>query len=43
MEDISNFDFKQDIDYKNVTKKRMDEAALCKSMLIGAIEGNIKS
>lgn len=43
MEDISDFDFKKNIDYKNVTKKRMDEAALCKSMLIGAIEGNIKS
>lgn len=40
---IFDFDFNQNIDYKIVTQRRMAEAAKCKSMLIGAIEGNIKS
>ncbi len=41
--DVSTFDFNEDIDYNIVTKKRMEEASYCKSMLKGAIEGDIKS
>lgn len=43
MEDIPNFDFNREIDYTVVTEKRIKEAAVCKNMLIGAIEGKIKS
>lgn len=43
IEDVSNFDYNQSIDYNIVTKKRMKEAFFCKEMLKGAIEGNIKS
>lgn len=43
IEDISKFDFDKNINYKMVTQKRMEEAAICKSLLIGAIEGNVKS
>ena len=43
IDDIPNFNFKKEIDYTVVTEKRMKEAAICKDMLIGAIEGKIKS
>lgn len=43
MEDIPNFEFIREIDYTVVTEKRMKEAAICRDMLIGAIEGKIKS
>ena len=33
----------KDIDYTVVTQKRMKEAEHCKELLIGAIEGKIKS
>ena len=40
---IDDFDFHKDIDYTVVTQKRMKEAEHCKELLIGAIEGKIKS
>lgn len=43
MDDIDNFDFHKGIDYTVVTQKRMKEAERCKSLLVGAIEGKIKS
>lgn len=43
LDEVSNFDFGKEIDYGTVTEKRMKEAAICKEMLIGAIEGKIKS
>lgn len=43
MDDIDDFDFHKDIDYTVVTQKRMKEAEHCKELLIGAIEGKIKS
>lgn len=43
LEDIDHFDFNENIDYKVITKKRMDEANRCKNLLFGAIEGETKS
>lgn len=43
IDDIPNFNFKEEIDYTVVTEKRMKEASICKEMLIGAIEGKVKS
>lgn len=43
IEDIDSFDFHKDIDYTVVTQKRMKEAERCKELLVGAIEGKIKS
>lgn len=43
VDDIETFDFNENIDYKIVTSKRMKEAARSKELLIGAIEGTVKS
>lgn len=43
IEDIPNFDFAKSIDYQNVTKKRLEKAEYCKSILFDAIEGKVKS
>lgn len=43
IEDIPNFDFTKSIDYQNVTKKRLEKAEYCKSILFDAIEGKVKS
>ena len=43
IEDISDFDFTKSIDYQIVTKKRLEQAEYCKSILFDAIEGKVKS
>lgn len=43
IDEINNYNFNMDIDYKIVTSKRMEEADSCISKLIGAIEGTVIS